>query len=151
MIDADNGHVPDTMGSLAIYTVGDGAVWHGGVEHGDRYLGDFLGSDWDAIFYELFACPTPQPYGAGDNLTEYNESRRQSIQRCLSEYPMLARIWDLYLDVGYLAEDVRLLQIECQKLSSSTDQARTKQALAKLLQACSEAIRDNQALFLVSD
>jgi hypothetical protein len=148
--DTKNEHV---IGRLALYIVSDAEVWRGGIDEGDVDLNiDFTGPDWKALFYDLLNCPKVEPYVQGEDIYEYDERNRAAFRQSIPEYPMLGRIWNMYEDVGYTAEQVRQLRDECLKLqATATANPHAIEALGKLILACNEAIKMGRGLFLVSD
>jgi hypothetical protein len=140
------------IGSLSIYTVRDVKTWRGNVDASNRYTGiDFTGQDWKALFYDVLACPRPEPYMEGEEVNDYDERYRVKFQKSLPEYPMLGRIWDMYVDAKYTKAEVEQLHNECLAIQASTTNTNALEGLEKLIRACDEAIRAKQGLFLASD
>ena len=83
------------VGCLDVYIVTDAQSWHGGTQAGDRYITKFTGSDWDAVFRDVFNCPEPEPYIDGENMENYLRREQIRFQQSVPEYPMLGRIWDM--------------------------------------------------------
>lgn len=139
-------------GRLSIYLVADHTEWHGGVDAGDRYLNMYLdGPEWEALFFDVLRCPEPEPYVKGEDLRQYEHRFWLKFQQAIPAFPMLARLWDTYQDVGYSPEEVGRLREECREVAARTDNPRAAEGLGKLIRASEEALTARKGLFLVSD
>ena len=65
-----------------------------------------------------------------------------------SHYPMLARIWDMYIDVGYKAGEVAALRSECMTLKLRVSNQDALTWLHQLLSACDLALQKNLGVYL---
>jgi hypothetical protein len=150
---SDNENAPaSVVGSLSIYTVRDVENFRGQVDEDDRYTGmDFTGREWGALFYDVLACPRMDAYVPGDDVDAYEEQYRVTFQQSLAEYPMLGRIWDMYIDVKYAPAEVEQLRDECQAIRGRTSNPIALGGLKKLITVCDEARRVKQGLFFASD
>jgi hypothetical protein len=105
------------------------------------------------VFEGLFNCPDAEPYIDGEDIEQYESRYRLQIQECASsyDYPMIARIWDIYEEFSYSNDETQRLLGACQKLRSTTDYPGALWARDKLILACHEALKQDSGLFLASD
>jgi hypothetical protein len=114
---------------------------------------DLQGDEWAALFYGLLGCPEPSdyPYDSGEDVERYEERYRELFKNAIPDYPMLARIWDMYSDVRYQSDDIKALQTECMRALSISRDEKASQWLSKLLTACDLALQNELGLFLASE
>lgn len=128
------------------------SYWNGGSSKEDSYVGfDFHFSDWEALFFGELDCPPWEPYIEGEDIDERDRRWYVKFQQCTSEYPMLDRIFDMYQDAGYKAEEVKLLRDQCLKLQAHTKHSGAWRAVTKLILACDKALERKSDLLLISD
>ena len=126
--------------------------WNGGSSKDDFYVGfDFHYTDWEDLFSNEFDLPQYEPYVEGDDIVERDNRWYAKFQQCTSEYPMLNRIYYMYADAGYTAEEVPVLREQCLRLQAKTRHAEAWRALAKLIIACDKALAAKSALLFISD
>jgi hypothetical protein len=106
---------------------------------------DFHAGDWWALFVNVLHVPT------SDWIDLPREGQRIEFRQALAEYPMLAQIWDIYDDAGYLPEELPQLRSECLQVKSETTEPEAVKALRKLIYACDEATKRGFGLLLVGD
>lgn len=140
-------------GNLRIYAVRDPHSWNYRTNEVDRYLEDFGGSEWIALFRDVLKCPMgiDQPLGAGEDSREWRERNRLRFQQAIPDYPMLGRIWDTYADVIYTPPEPAQLRDECLRVKARTSDVIAVRGLDKLILACDEALRDGVGVYLASD
>lgn len=120
----------------------------------DRPLDLYLeGVEWERLFFDVLNCPTREaiPEMDGEDITIWDERYRAAFQKAIPGYPMLARIWDMYVDVRYNAEEVERLRNECLKVKVIAKDSLALSGLNKLIQACNEGLKEGLGLFLASD
>jgi hypothetical protein len=140
-------------GSLHPTVVRDSVnYWNGGSSKNDFYVGfDFHYTDWEALFFGELNCPRYEPYVEGEDIVERDKRWYAKFQQCTSEYPMLNRIFDMYADAGYTAEEVSVLREQCLTLQAKTKHSGGWRALAKLIIACNKALDSRLDLLLICD
>jgi hypothetical protein len=139
------------LGRLTIFLRHKRGVQDAGV---NSYLNDLEGKEWAALFKDVLRCPVSldQPYSPGDNLNERHEKFRLKFQQAIPEHPMLARIWDTYIDITYEPEEIGELRDECLKTQAiAASHPVALKGLSKLISACDEALRLESGLLLSSD
>ncbi len=126
--------------------------WNGGHSEDDFYVGfDFHYWDWEALFAGVLNCPEWEPYVEGEDIMEREKREYARFQQCTSDYPLLGRIFDMYQDAEYRADEVSQLREQCLRLQSRTNHAEGWRALAKLILACDKALERKLGLLLISD
>ena len=139
-------------GSLHLYLVRDLKNWRGEDREDAFYLEmDFHASDWQAVFKDVLQVPEGDDYKEGDNVGELHERNRAKFQRSILEYPMLARIFDMYEDCEYSPAEVKRLWEESLKLKGSLSHPEAVRALRKLIYACDEASERGFSLVFICD
>ena len=111
------------------------------------------GYEWAALFYDVLHCPTGEnnQFTPGDNLSEWLLKRKLEFQQAIPNYPMLSRIWDIYVGASYESLEVEQLRQECLNLQSSTTNVQALKALSKLILNCDEALKADKGLVLAGD
>lgn len=129
-------------GSLHMCLVRDPKNWRG-VEQTDGFYMelDFHGSDWDALFIDVLGFPGWDEYVEGDDVFELHERNRKKFERTIPEYPMLARIFDMYEDYQFAPDEVLELREECERVKLTTSNPGARKALRKLILASNEATK----------
>lgn len=140
-------------GSLHPYVVHDPTnYWEGGRHKDDFYVGfDLHWGDWEALFWDALNASRRDEYVQGTDIGEFHERNRRQFQESISGYPLLGRIFDMYEDATYKAEEVNQLRNECLKVRDGTDHAGAIRALNKLILACRKASQGSLGLLLLSD
>lgn len=111
----------------------------------------FEGPEWSALFRNVLHTLDRDQYSPSEAIEDWTERQRLQFQNSIVEYPMLARMWDTYIDVRYQPEEIRQLQDECRRVKASTSDAVALRGLNKLLDACDEALKSGCGLYLASD
>lgn len=156
IIDPDNADLFDGFGngSLHLYVVCT-PDWKPYRNGNVRYLElDFHDSDWEALLWkELRAGEVHyEEYGRPDeDYEKIVERNRKRFQQSISEYPMLARIYDMYEDYLYTPEEITKLRDECLLLKLNLTESNAVKALRKLIYACDEASKAGCNLMFVCD
>lgn len=154
------GNVSETLpagslaaGKLRIYAVRNPESWDYRTNEADRYVEDFGGFEWIALFRDVLKCPMgiDQPLGSGEDTREWRERNRLRFQQAIPHYPMLGRIWDTYSDVIYTPAETGHLRDECLRVKTGTSDAVAIRGLDKLIHACDEALTDGIGMYLSSD
>jgi hypothetical protein len=117
-------------------------------------IGILEGREWLAIFKDVLNCPigTDEPSPPSGDLDEQYERAKLEFEQAIPEYPMLARIWDTYIDVTYEPNEVEKLLAECMKVrSAASSNLIAEQGLDKLINACHGAIESGASIHLSSD
>lgn len=145
MQDHQNGEV---IGGLHIWIIETLNTWNGQQTQKNRSLGiDFLGKEWGALFFKVLECPEePDDYSK-----EIYEQYKMQFQATIPQYPYLARIWDIYIDIYYKPEEIKDMLGECIQIKSQSANVLAEQGLTKLIKACEIALRENSGLLLLSD
>ena len=139
-------------GSLHLYFVRDPANWHGEDRRDAFYIElDFHSSDWEALFIDVLHFPGWDKYIKGDDVNELHERNRKRFEQTIPEYPMLARIFDMYKDYQFTPEELPWLREECLSVKSKTSNPQAIRALRKLIFACDEASRRGFHLLFICD
>jgi len=141
-------------GSFMIYAVRDPKTFEGYTTETDRYLGIVVyGEEWGELFYNVLGCPKAidEPRAPAESTDAWQQRYRLKFQQSISEYPMLARIWDTYIDVGYQGEEVQRVRDECLKVRAKTSNHKALAGLGKLIRACNEVSEMGLGLYLTCD
>lgn len=139
-------------GKLRIYIVRRPESWDYRTNDVDRYVDDFGGSEWIAVFRDVLKCPMGiGPLRSGEDTREFRERNRISFQQAIPHYPMLGRIWDTYADVIYTPTETGQLRHECMIAKSGTSDSIAITGLDKLIHACDEALECGLGIFLACD
>lgn len=108
----------------------------------------FDGPEWSAVFERVLGTSYL------DEDLEINEWRRRQkayFRESLPNYPMLARIWDTYIDVEYKPEEIVALKNECLSVQTKTQDPTALKGLSKLVTACDKALEKGMGLSLLAD
>lgn len=139
-------------GSLHVYLVRDPEDWRGELREDAFYMElDFHGSDWDALFIDEFHFPGWDRYVEGEDINELHERNRKKFEQTIPQYPMLARIFDLYEDYRFTPEEIQRLREECLDAKSKVSNPGAIKALRKLTFACEEASKRGFNLMFICD
>ncbi len=139
---------------LDIYLVHDPDNWDGRIREGERATHERLKyEEWEAIFFITLMnyCPMYEHYVEGQDLNELSERDRIRFQQAIPEYPLLGRMWDMYVDAKYKPEEVVKLREECFKVQAMAENTDALKGLDKLLQFCDEAEKKKLGIFLACD
>jgi hypothetical protein len=122
------------------------------LEKGDRELDvSFSDPEWGTFYYEELGALAPEPYVNGEDMGAYQQRQHQRFRESLSKYPMLSRIYDYYIDVVYLPNEVKQLLDECLPLEEKITNREALGFLNGLIYACKEALRLELGIFLRCD
>ena len=143
-------------GSLAIHMMGDPSFssFSRGLSGDDRYLGLRLtGDEWGALFLSTLGCPdvTDVPRVVDEERDEWERRYTLKFQEAIPDFPMLARIWDVFIYVSFKPDEIEKLRSECRKVQSNPSDEKTRSALSNLLRACDEASKHKSGLLFVPD
>jgi hypothetical protein len=120
----------------------------------DRHLEmDLEGPEWEALFYDVLGCPKAvgDLTNRGTDVQAQMEAYKLKFQGAIPDYPMLGRIWDTYIDVGYSPDEIEQLRAECINVKLGTSNSQALAGLDKLIYACGEARKLGLGLYFVSD
>lgn len=114
---------------------------------------DFETEEWEHLFYRVFDCPaaTDEPIIVGESEAEWEERFSRRFQQAVPEYPLLGRIWDMFIYVSYRPEEIEQLRAECLKAQAITGDEKARHGLSKILTACDEAAERGYGLLFVPD
>ncbi len=114
---------------------------------------DFEGGEWDALFYKVFNCPAAvdEPPRADESEEVWEERFSRKFRQAIPDYPMLGRIWDMFIYVSYSREEVTQLRDESSRVIANTSNKKTISGLTKVISACDEALKHNYGLLFVPD
>jgi hypothetical protein len=122
------------------------AEWQEGT---DRRLPIFFdGPEWSALFLDVLGYNGGTPFVPGDDITEWTKRHQVEFQESIPNYPMLARIWDTFIDVEYAPEEIAALKNECLRVKATTSNVKAVEGLNKLIFACDEATKSSLGLLL---
>lgn len=133
-------------GRLYIYVMRDPdpRTFPAALSEGDHFTSFFTGQEWKRLFVDELKCPVPLP----DDSPELYGAKFSSA---LSAYPKLGKISDMYIYVCYKPEEVRKLREECLQVQRNSSNQEAQEAVAKLVQACDEALKKGSGLLFVPD
>ena len=115
----------------------------------DRDTGIRIGGDeWGELLFDILKCPPPGPVG---DPSTYQERRSAEVLGCLSRYPMLARMSDIFEDAWYNPEEIAALRAECVQVRDEEGGGVTPEALRKLIAACDEALKESTGVYLACE
>lgn len=148
--------INETVGRLYIFAMRapNPKTFDEGLSDGDRDLNVTLtGNEWAALFYDTLGCPGADdvPRLPGEDTTAWQVRYSLKFQQAIPDYPMLGRIWDIYIYASHKPEDIERLRAECLKVQASTSNEKTLAGLAKLLSACDEASKLGSGLLFAPD
>jgi hypothetical protein len=106
------------------------------------------GPEWSAIFTDQLGCSYVD---ADVPLGEWRAKQKAYFHQALPEYPMLARIWDTYVDVDYKVDEVSRLRAECSALLNKAISPIARSGLQKLIEASDQALQKGMGLSLLAD
>lgn len=137
---------PSDDGRLYIYVMRDPdpRTFPAGLSEGDHFTSFFTGNEWEGLFLDELKCPVP----LADDSPELYAAKFSSA---LSAYPKMGKISDMYIYVCYMPEEVRQLREECLQVQRSSSNQKAQEGLAKLVQACDEALKKGSGLLFVPD
>lgn len=153
-IDPENVDLFDGFGngSLHLHFVRDPENWHGEERRDAFYIElDFHPGDWEALFFDVLHFPGRDKYVEGDDINELNERNRKKFEQAIPEYPMLARIFDMYEDYQFTPDELPRLREECLSVKSKTSNPQASRALRKLIFASDEASKRGFYLLFICD
>jgi hypothetical protein len=107
--------------------------------------------DWNALYFGELKCPGYDPYVEGENFIEYENRWIAKFRQCCSDFPLLARIYDMYADAIYRPDEVPQLKAQCEALLSQTQNNAAGRALAKLIIICNKAAEHNKGILFSCD
>jgi hypothetical protein len=147
--------LPEIVSNFTIYAVPDpDEVWRSPALPGtDCYQGDLKSNEWGALFFDVLGCPraTDEPSFPDESPQNWAERYMTKFEQAIPEYPMLARMWDVYGYASYMPGEVTALREECLKVQAATSNEEALSGLRSLLAACEEAVRSGNGLFLAGD
>jgi hypothetical protein len=119
----------------------------------DLDMGELESEDWDAIFYQVLKCPVAadEPFASGETVEDWQERFSLKFQQAIPAYPMLSQIWNLDIYITYNPQEVRQLHEECLQVKAGTSNKKALNGLAKLSEACEEALKRGYSLVLIPD
>lgn len=141
---------------LDIYLVHNPDIWNRQPLDGERGTDERLEyQEWEAIFFtELMGfCPyvSRSEMLEAENRGLRRDLYQQRFQEAIPEYPLLGRMWDMYVDAFYKPEEVDSLLQECLKVKAKTKNTLALKGLDKLICGCIEASESKLALYLACD
>ena len=144
------------IGGLAAFVMRDSsfAAFSRGLSGGDRYLDLRLnGNEWEALFLNVLECPDVDEVTLlpNEDTTEWQMRYARKFNQAIPTYPMLGRMWDMFIYVSYNPDEIDRLRHECLKIQSTTSNEEAQAALTKLLAACDEASKLGFGLLFVPD
>lgn len=147
--------MPWIAGNLSIYVLRDPSfsAFSQGLSGEDRFLDTQLsGNEWGAIFLKVLGCPdvSDMPRLPNEDTAEWQKRYSLKFQQAIPDYPMLGRIWDLYIYVSYKPEEINQLRAECLKVWANSNE-KALSGLAKLIEACDEALKIDSGLLFAPD
>jgi hypothetical protein len=151
------GELPSLSGAvgLTIYAVPDpSAALHAScLPSGDYYQGDLKVAEWGALFFDVLGCPPAmdEPPLPDESSEEWEERYYAKFEQAIPEYPMLARMSDVYGYATYLPDEVLALRDECLRVQTGTSNEQALSGIQTLLGACEEAVKLGHGLFLAGD
>lgn len=111
--------------------------------------GVFTAKHWTAIFIKELDVPRKVPDDVP--IEKWGETYRMLIQEKLLQYPMLARICDLYEDYHYNPVEVKLLLTECKNIREKAADPDAIKGLGMIILGCSEALKEEVGLTFFCD
>jgi len=120
----------------------------------DRFLDIRIqGDEWAALFLDVLKCPDVQdiPRFKDESDDDWLDRYGAKFSQRIPEYPMLGRIYDTFIYAAFSREEVDELRNECLTLEKITSDTTASSMLQKLSQACDEAAKRSDGLFLVPD
>ena len=126
--------------------------WSGIESNDGLYLNlDFHFSDWEALFINVLKFPGWDEYIQGEDVFEHHERNRKKFQENIPQYPLLARILDMYEDYLFSPFETIHLRKECETIKAATTNVDAVRALRKLILGCDEAIKRDFYLYFSCD
>jgi hypothetical protein len=138
------------FGSLAVVLVSTSESNNS--DEGSNNKGGFIGydicpEDIEALYFDGLGTPRWESIKA-DSVAEQMDIYNDSMQKVMSNYPMINRVSDTDQKVEYDPEEVLLLQTECEKVLGATENPKAMRALKKFLLACHKALTGKMGLLL---
>ena len=139
-------------GSLHPYVLPDPDKFRESGVFAEDYVGfDFHWVDWESLFWGALNAARREEYVQGEDISEFEVRNRRRFQQSLFAYPLLGRVFDMYEDADYQAEEIDQLREECLRVRRGTQHAPAIRALDKLILACNKASDRGIGLSLSSD
>jgi len=150
------GEGSEIAGGLAIFAMREPTFmsFAGGLSRTDRYLDLRLnGDEWVALYLQVLRCPDAGqvPRLPNEDIAEWHKRYSGEFQRAIPTYPMLGRIYDVFIYISYAPEEIEQLSVECVKLEAITSNEKARSALVKVIAACHEASKLRVGLLFVPD
>lgn len=148
--------ISEVAGSQSIFAMRDPnpQTFSGALSGTDRDLNLFLkGEEWGALFFEVLTCPPTSntPRLPNEDREEEEDKYRVKFRQAIPDYPMLGRMWDIFIYVSFEPEEIEQLRAECLRVQSATSNKKALAGLTKLLSACDEASKHGSGLLFVPD
>jgi hypothetical protein len=138
-------------GDLDPIIVRDPANYEEGDDVGLQLNFSFNIYDWKALYFGELKCPEDGPYTEGEDPVQRHNRWMATFQDCCADFPLLGRIYDMYADAIYCADEVSHFKAQCQTLLSRTQNKGAWRALAKLIVICSKAEELNKGILFACD
>lgn len=140
-------------GRLHIYVVRNPEKWDYTTNELDRYLEDLEGREWVGLFRHTLKCPMgiDQPWVDGEDSSKWRESNRLRFQQAISQYPLLGRMWDTFIDVQYGPKEIEQLRNECLSVAATALDPEAIKGLQKLVASCTAAVKVKSGLYMACD
>ena len=155
MIGSEAQDVPEAASCITIYAVPDpDAVLHGpGLPGAEFYQGDLKSDEWGALFFDVLGCPQAmdEPTLPDESSLDWEDRYYARFEQAIPEYPMLARMSDVYGYAVYMPDEVPALRNECLRVQVGASDGRALSGIKTLLRACEAASEEGLGLFLAGD
>jgi len=114
----------------------------------DRVVPGLNYREWYELFFIVLGADGTEygPFSETDS-----SPRPDHFDNPVTEYPMLSRINDVYLDVVFEAHEVQELEDECNRLANSTSNPHALSGLRKLLEMCADAKALGLSIYMMCD
>lgn len=140
------------FGSLAPQLFRDGAATANSTKDSgsdDGYVGyDIRPEDLEALYFEGIGIPRWESITA-DTVARQIEIYEESMQKIMTDYPLINRVTDTDVKVEYKPDEISKLSEECERVLKTTTNPKAVRALQKFLLTCTKASDHQTGLLLI--
>ena len=114
--------------------------------------GGFIGydirpEDIEALYFDGIGTPRWESIKA-DSVKEQMKVYNDTMEKIMSDYPLINRVSDTDKQINYSAEEVLQLKAECEQVLANASEPKAKRASHKFLVACHKAADKKMGLQL---
>lgn len=113
------------------------------------YVGyDIRPEDLEALYFDGIGIPRWESISA-DTVPRQIEIYEESMQKIMTDYPLINRVTDTDVKVEYKPDEISKLSEECERVLRTTTDPKAVRALQKFLLTCTKASEHQTGLLLI--